>query len=125
MKDKKKDKILILSASFGAGHKQVANALKEAVNSKLPNVEPLIIDIMEWLHPYVYPISHYFYNRLIKMVPQVYSYLYKRTRERNVFSEKLNTLFTMGTYSMLDIIEKVQPIVVVSTYPFAAGIMSN
>ncbi|EKN64780.1 1,2-diacylglycerol 3-glucosyltransferase [Neobacillus bataviensis LMG 21833] len=125
MNSKKKDKILILSASFGDGHKQVANALSEAIQFTLPNVEPVTIDIMEWLHPYLFPISHYFYNRVIKKFPQVYSYFYKRTREKSSFSVKLNTFFTLGMGSMLNVIEKIQPIVVVSTYPFAAGIMSK
>nr|WP_248733348.1 glycosyltransferase [Neobacillus rhizosphaerae] len=125
MNDKKKDKILILSASFGDGHKQVANALSEAVQFTLPNVEPIILDIMEWLHPNLFPVSHYFYSRVIKRFPRVYSYLYNRTRERNPFSVKLNSFFTLGMGSMLDIIEEIQPSVVVSTYPFAAGIMSK
>ncbi|WP_066254078.1 MGDG synthase family glycosyltransferase [Neobacillus drentensis] len=125
MNAEKKDKILILSASFGDGHKQVANALSEAIQFTLPHVEPITIDIMEWLHPYLFPISHYFYNRVIKKFPQVYSYLYNRTREKSPFSVKLNTFFTLGMSSMLEVIEKIQPTVVVSTYPFAAGIMSK
>ncbi len=125
MKDKKKDKILILSASFGDGHKQVANALRETIRFTMPNVEPIIIDIMELLHPHLFSVSHFVYGRVINKFPQVYSFLYKRTRERNAFSVKLNTFFTLGMGSMLEIIEQIQPSVVVSTYPFAAGIMSK
>jgi processive 1,2-diacylglycerol beta-glucosyltransferase len=125
MKYSDKEKILILSAGFGDGHKQVANAIGEAVESSLPHAEPINLDIMEWLHPHLYPISTYVYKRVIKRFPQVYSYLYKRTRERNSFSVKLNTLFTLGMGSMLEIIREINPSAVVSTYPFAAGIMSK
>jgi processive 1,2-diacylglycerol beta-glucosyltransferase len=83
MNDREKDKILILSATFGDGHKQVANAINEAIEFTLPNVEAIILDVMEWIHPFMYPVSNYFYKRIIKNFPQVYSYLYKRTREKN------------------------------------------
>ncbi|SMQ77441.1 processive 1,2-diacylglycerol beta-glucosyltransferase [Bacillus sp. OV166] len=119
------DKILILSAKFGDGHKQVATAIFEAIEFTLPNVEPIILDVLEWLHPFLYPVSNYFYRRIIKKFPQVYSYLYKSTREKNSFSDKLNALLTVGMGSLLEIVEKINPTVVVSTYPFAASIMSK
>ncbi|MEY2194445.1 glycosyltransferase [Neobacillus sp. BF23-41] len=119
------DKILILSAKFGDGHKQVATAIYEAIEFTLPNVEPIILDVMEWLHPFLYPVSNYFYRRIIKKFPQVYSYLYKSTREKNSFSDKLNALLTVGMGSLLEIVEKINPTVVVCTYPFAASIMSK
>ncbi|MEK6453298.1 glycosyltransferase [Caldifermentibacillus hisashii] len=125
MNKKDKEKILILSAGFGDGHKQVANAIGEAVENSLPNFEPIHLDIMEWLHPHLYPISTYVYKRVIKRFPKVYSYLYKRTRERNSLSIKLNTLFTLGLGSMLKIIREMNPSAIVSTYPFAAGMMSK
>ncbi|MEH7309205.1 MGDG synthase family glycosyltransferase [Neobacillus drentensis] len=125
MNDNEKEKILILSATFGDGHKQVANAINEAIEFTQPNVEPIILDVMEWLHPSLYPVSNYLYRRIIKKFPQVYGYLYKRTREKNSFSVRLNTLFTVGMGSMLEILEKINPSVVVSTYPFASSIMSK
>lgn len=125
MNCREKDKILILSATFGDGHKQVAKAINEAIEFTLPNVEPVILDVMEWIHPYLYPVSNFFYRRIINKFPQVYSYLYKRTREKNSFSVKLNTLLTFGMGSMLEVLEKINPSVVVSTYPFAASIMSK
>jgi processive 1,2-diacylglycerol beta-glucosyltransferase len=125
MNYREKDKILILSATFGDGHKQVANAISEAVDFSLPDVEPIVLDIMHWLHPYLYPVSNYFYKKVIKNFPQMYSYLYRKTRESSPFSGRLNALFTFGMGSMLEILERINPKVVVSTYPFAAGIMSK
>jgi processive 1,2-diacylglycerol beta-glucosyltransferase len=125
MNYREKDKILILSATFGDGHKQVANAISEAVDFSLPDVEPIVLDIMHWLHPYLYPVSNYFYKKVIKNFPQMYSYLYRKTRESSPFSGRLNALFSFGMGSMLEILERINPKVVVSTYPFAAGIMSK
>lgn len=125
MDDSEKDKILILSATFGDGHKQVAIAIGEAVENSLPDVEHIILDVMQWLHPYLYPVSNFLYKRVIRRYPQVYSYLYRKTRDRCSFSVKLNGLFSLGMGSMLEIVERIHPTVVVSTYPFAAGIMSK
>jgi len=125
MNDNEKDKILILSATFGDGHKQVAKAISEAVEYTLPNASPIILDIMEWIHPYLYPFSLFVYKRGIKKFPQVYSYFYKKTRVKNSFSTKLNSLFTFGLQTMLEVIQRIKPRVVVSTYPFAAGIISK
>ncbi|RLQ89981.1 MGDG synthase family glycosyltransferase [Falsibacillus albus] len=122
---KYKDKILILSAAVGDGHKQVARAMGEAVEDSFPGTEPIILDMMEWLHPYLSPISTYIYKKSIKKFPQVYSYLYHKTRVKSNFSTKLNALFTMGMHSMLEMIQAINPIAVVSTHPFAAGIISK
>ncbi|WML56628.1 glycosyltransferase [Neobacillus sp. PS2-9] len=120
-----KDKILILSATYGDGHKQVANAISEAVDFSLPNVEPIILDIMQWLHPYLYPVSNYCYKKVINKFPQLYSFLYRKTHARSTFSAKLNALFSRGMSSLLEILQTMNPKVVVSTYPLAAGIMSK
>lgn len=125
MNDNEKDKILILSATFGDGHKQVAKAISEAVEYTLPNASPITLDIMEWIHPFLYPVSLFVYKRGIKRFPQVYSYIYKKTRVKNSFSTKLHSLFTFGLQTMLEVIQRIKPRVVVSTYPFAAGIISK
>ncbi len=125
MSIKEKDKILILSATFGDGHKQVAKAISEAVNHYASDFEPITIDAMLWLHPYLYPVSNYFYKKVIKMFPNIYGYLYQKTKIRSPFSDKLEVLFSSGMYTMLDIIKRTNAKVVVSTYPFAASMISK
>lgn len=125
MSVKEKDKILILSATFGDGHKQVAKAISEAVNCYTTDFEPITIDVMKWIHPYLYPVSNYLYKKVIEKFPNVYGYFYQKTKVRNSFSDKLDVLLSSGMHTMLDIIKRVNPKVVVSTYPFAASIISK
>lgn len=125
MKYREKDKILILSANFGDGHKQVANAISEAVHDTLADAEPIIIDIMEWIHPHSYPISQYLYTSGIKKFPQLYGFFYQKTRVKSSFSITLNSFFLIGMHAMSTIIQEYNPKVVVSTYPLAAGIISK
>lgn len=121
-----KDKILILSAyAFGDGHKQVAIAIREAVNIELTNIEPIILDIMKLMHPYANTLNSFFYKKSIKNFPSFYRYMYRKTHEKSVFSEKLRTLLSFGMYSLLEVVQSTQPTLIVSTYPFAAGIVSK
>lgn len=125
MRNVEKEKILILSANFGDGHKQVAKAITEVAELSYPEVETATLDIMKWIHPRLNPISHFLYIRGIKRLPFLYSFIYKRTRKPNSFSMKLNSILSSGLEPVLEIINNMKPSVVVSTYPFAAGIMSK
>ncbi|WP_312468838.1 MGDG synthase family glycosyltransferase [Neobacillus sp.] len=124
-KFKKKDKILILSSTFGEGHQQVAIAIREAVQSRLPDAEPVVVDFMAVAHSYLYPISRYVYMKGVKKLPSLYGYFYQKTRRVNPFSIKLNSFLSTGMGRMLKLLQEVQPSVVVSTFPFAAGVMSK
>ena len=45
--------ILILTASFGMGHKSVSNAIKEQIEAEYKNVKVEIADILEIVNPKV------------------------------------------------------------------------
>lgn len=122
---KEKEKILILSGSFGDGHNQVAKAISDMVECSLPGVEPVTIDVMKWMHPNLNMISQYVYKFGIKRFPQVYRYLYSKTRDSSQFSIKLYSLFLLGAKALLDIIEEIKPAIIVSTYPFASGTVAK
>lgn len=122
---KKKDKILILSSAFGEGHQQVAYAVREAVQSRLPDAEPVVVDFMAVAHSYFYPVSRYVYMKGIKKLPSLYGYFYQKTRRVNPFSIKLNSFLSTGMGRMLKLLQEVQPSVIVSTFPFAAGVVSK
>ncbi|MDP4085518.1 MAG: glycosyltransferase [Bacillota bacterium] len=120
-----KGKILILSGRFGEGHLQAANAIKEAAGIEAPNVETIVLDFFEWAYPSLFPISHYVYMKGIKTFPQVYGFIYQKTYRDNVFSKKLNSLFSIGIGKMLSLLQSEKPSVVVSTYPFTSSIISK
>lgn len=125
IKSREIDKVLILSGTFGEGHQQVANAVHEAILLRLPDVESVVFDFMALAYSYLYPISHYVYMKGIKKFPSVYGYFYQKTRKVSSFSIKLNTVLSPGMGRILKLLQEVQPSVVVSTFPFAAGVMSK
>ena len=122
---REKDKVLILFGSYGDGHKQVAYALHEAIKQHSPHLESVVLDITKWLHPYLHPINQYFYRQGIVKFPSAYGYLFQKTRRVSPLSLLLKNVLSHGASRILSLLQDVQPSVVVSTFPMAAGIMSK
>ncbi|MBE3569860.1 MAG: 1,2-diacylglycerol 3-glucosyltransferase [Bacillales bacterium] len=120
-----KNKILILSGTFGQGHLQAAKALKEAVQLSCPNVQPVVFDFIAWAHPHMYPISNYIYIKGLKVFPQLYGFFYEKTHLKSAFSTRIQSLFFVGLRKMIQLLEREKPAVVVSTHPFVSGILSK
>lgn len=120
-----KEKILILTGNYGDGHIQVAQALHEAIQVRFPALEPVIFDFMEWAHPYSNHVSRSLYLQGVKKFPQLYGYIYQKTRRVNTLSKMMKMIFSTGLGRMLKLIREVQPTVVVSTFPLAAAVMSK
>jgi len=125
MKVGNKEKILILTGNYGDGHIQVAQALHDAIQISHPSAEPVIFDFMEWVHPYSNQFSRFIYLQGVKKFPQVYGFLFQKTRKVNKLSMCLKTILTTGVGRMVKLLEEVQPSVVVSTFPLAAAVMSK
>ncbi|PGZ94966.1 1,2-diacylglycerol 3-glucosyltransferase [Bacillus pseudomycoides] len=120
-----KEKILILTGNYGDGHIQVAQALHEAIQIRFPTLEPVIFDFMQWVHPYSNHVSRFLFLQGVKKFPQVYGYIYQKTRRANTLSNLIKTVFSTGLRRSLKLIEEVQPTVVVSTFPLSAAVMSK
>ncbi|GER73192.1 MGDG synthase family glycosyltransferase [Weizmannia acidilactici] len=125
MANKKKDKVLILTGAFGEGHLQAARAIEQAMKIRSPEADPVVIDFMEWVHPALYPVSHYVYMKGIKKFPNLYGYMYYKTYQFNTFSKTLNAFFSLGMKKTLRMLKMVRPTVIVSTYPFASSMISK
>ncbi|MED3564317.1 MGDG synthase family glycosyltransferase [Bacillus xiapuensis] len=125
MKVAKKEKILILTGNYGEGHVQVANALQEAIQIRFPTLESVIVDFMEWVHPYSNQVSRFLFLQGVKNFPEIYGYIYQKTRKMNTFSNMMKKFLSTGIGRMKTLIEEVQPTVVVSTFPLAAAVMSK
>ncbi len=120
-----KEKILILTGNYGDGHNQVAQALHDAIQIRYPSLQPVIFDFMECVHPYSKQFSRFIYLHGVKKFPQLYGYIYQKTRRANKLSNAMKAILSTGVGRMLKLIEQVQPTVVVSTFPLAAAVISK
>lgn len=116
-------KVLILTSGYGDGHQQAANAIHRAAQLYGQNVETVVMDFMEWVHPFIHPISRYVYIQGVKKFPSLYGYMYQKTRYSHP-STLLKALHQVGLRKMLGLLKEIQPTSVVSTFPLAAAAMS-
>jgi processive 1,2-diacylglycerol beta-glucosyltransferase len=116
--------ILILTASFGMGHKSVANALKEQIEAEYKHVKVSIEDILEIVNPKVKKISSKIYSELTESYPSIYNKLYdvKAKNKNNIIDNMLSSLYYKRFYEYIKI---ENPKVIISTFPLCSCIVAK
>lgn len=116
--------ILILTASFGMGHKSVSNALKEQIEAEYINVKVDIADILEIVNPKVKDFSSKMYSELTGNYPSVYNKLYdvKLKNKNNIIDNIFSSLYYKKFYEYMTI-EK--PKLIISTFPLSSCIVAK
>ncbi|MDD2233833.1 MAG: glycosyltransferase [Desulfitobacteriaceae bacterium] len=121
----KKLRVLIFSATFGAGHVRAAEAIIEAIRAKEPGSEISHLDCGEFLNKTLNKVIKSTYIELIKHTPKLWGKFYYRTSKispHSVFQRFLNRL---GRREFLEYINSVQPDLIICTYPTVAGILAQ
>lgn len=116
--------ILILTASFGMGHKSVANALKEQIEAEYKHVKVSIGDILEIVNPKVKKISSKIYSELTESYTSIYNKLYdvKAKNKNNIIDNMLSSLYYKRFYEYIKI---ENPKVIISTFPLCSCIVAK
>ena len=118
-------RVLIFSATFGAGHVRAAEAISEAIRAKEPSAEIVHLDFGEFLNKTINKVIKSTYIELIKHTPKLWGKFYYRTSKispHSVFQRFLNRL---GRRGFLEYIHSLQPDLVICTYPTVAGILAE
>jgi processive 1,2-diacylglycerol beta-glucosyltransferase len=115
---------LILTASFGMGHKSVSNALKEQIEAEYKHVKVSIEDVLEIVNPKVKKFSSKIYSELTESYPSIYNKLYdvKAKNKNNIIDNVLSSLYYKRFYEYMEI-EK--PKVIISTFPLCSCIVAK
>lgn len=118
-------RILVFSASFGAGHLKAAEAIIEVIRSVEPSAEIIHEDFMMLINRTLNNVIRASYIKLIKRAPEIWGKFYNRTQkisEDSLFQRFLNTL---GRTQFIRYIEDMKPDVIVCTYPTVAGVLAQ
>lgn len=121
----KKLRVLIFSATFGAGHVRAAEAIFEAIRAKEPSSEIIHLDFGEFLNKTINTVIKSTYIELIKHTPKLWGKFYYRTSRishQSVFQRFLNRL---GRREFLEYINSLRPDLIICTYPTVAGILAQ
>ncbi|OCT12256.1 hypothetical protein A8709_30950 [Paenibacillus pectinilyticus] len=116
-------RILVLTASYGAGHQLAALAINEyCQRNSLANVQ--IIDLMKEAHPILNKISTSVYMgsfRAARFGIHYYGWSYYLTQRNKTYSPVLAGLNRLGTKQLLEIIQKEKPDGIINTFPYGAS----
>lgn len=116
--------ILILTASFGMGHKSVSYALKEQIEAENKQTKIVIEDILEIVNPKVKNLSSKVYSELTENYPLLYNKFYNI--KVNSKSHIIDNIFSNLCYKKFyDYMEKENPKVIISTFPLCSCIVSK
>ncbi|WEG12549.1 glycosyltransferase [Pullulanibacillus sp. KACC 23026] len=116
--------ILILTGRYGDGHQKAADAIAEVVKDHYPDVKPIVFDVTDLLPTMFDKLGKHIFIKGIKRFPNLYDYLYEKTREETKASVLFKNINRIGLTDLEQYIESVQPMGVVSTFPVASGMLS-
>ncbi|MBX5464748.1 MAG: glycosyltransferase, partial [Clostridia bacterium] len=115
--------VLLLDATWGAGHRQAARAVREALLEAAPGLRVGQVDGMEM-------VGHLFnrgvgdiYIAMLRHAPWSYGLFYHRTgflRDDSPWQKFLNRL---GRNHLLSLVRSLRPRVAVCTFPVPAGVL--
>ncbi|MHB1654027.1 MAG: MGDG synthase family glycosyltransferase [Desulfitobacteriaceae bacterium] len=118
-------RVLIFSATFGAGHVRAAEALVEALREEDPVTEITHLDFGAFISKTFNSVIKSTYIELIKHTPKLWGKFYYRTAKippHSVFQRFLNGI---GRRELVKYIRSLQPDLIICTYPTVAGVLSD
>lgn len=117
--------VLNLTADYGAGHRRASAALQEALVDQKSDVTVMTLNYIEFVHPLLDKITQSLYVNTVKVAPELYRQFYYATKAIDPDSIWQNALNSLGHRRLLRLLQKVQPKVVVCTFPTPAGVVGE
>ena len=111
----KPSRVLVFSATFGAGHVKAAEALIETIKNIKPSVEIMHEDSVAMLNKNVNYFLCALYIILMKRAPKVWGVFYKQTQELSEDSLIQRFLNTLGRSQFVTYLNIVKPDIIVCT----------
>jgi processive 1,2-diacylglycerol beta-glucosyltransferase len=117
--------VLILSASYGGGHNQVARALTSALQMQAPGTKIITVDYCDLLVPLFNRITQFGYTQSIRHFPVGYALYYQATGKISPDSFWQRHLNRMGYTELTMLVANLRPRIIISTFPLPAGVLSE
>ncbi|OFW77692.1 MAG: hypothetical protein A2201_00130 [Alicyclobacillus sp. RIFOXYA1_FULL_53_8] len=108
-------KILLLTASFGDGHKQVARALQEQFLHR--QVETVVLDGFRGSNPHLAKFNEWIYESTTRYLPFAYGLSYRLTQSLTPTHWLWRVLGWMSSRAILEAVEQLKPDAVVQLFP--------
>jgi len=120
-----KQRVLLLSEGFGAGHTQAAYALSSSLRKIAPHVQTRVLELGSFLNPRVAPVIITAYKKTVSSQPRLVRMMY-----RSNYNKSLNRLTTLALHRIfytrtLQIIRQLHPDVIICTHPIPSVVISR
>lgn len=120
-----KQRVLLLSEGFGAGHTQAAYALSSSLRRISPKVQTRVLELGTFLNPKVAPIIITAYKKTITTQPRLVSMMY-----RSNYKKSLNRFTTLALHKIFythatQLVRQLHPDVIVCTHPIPSAVISR
>ena len=119
----RKPRVLILSASSGAGHVRAAQALEKAFRAQ-GNCEVEHIDALEHVSKLFQRLYDKAYIRLVRRAPELMGLLYEQTDKPWRHPRERMAMDRLNTQPMIRLLKKIQPDLCVATHFLPAEILA-
>lgn len=116
-------RLLVLSASIGAGHLKAAEAVCGAFKNCYPEKDAVHVDFLKYCDPVVSKILEESYYFLTSRMAWVYGFIYEKEKRRpEPLVKKEQLLLALGKYKKF--LDEYRPDLIVSTHFFPAAVVS-
>ncbi|AWB43915.1 UDP-N-acetylglucosamine--LPS N-acetylglucosamine transferase [Paenibacillus sp. CAA11] len=120
-----KQRVLLLSEGFGAGHTQAAYALSSSLRKTSPNVQTKVLELGSFLNPRVAPLIITAYKKTVSSQPRLVRMMY-----RSNYKKSLNRFTTLALHRLFythttQLIRQLHPDVIVCTHPIPSAVISR
>ena len=120
-----KKRVVIMSASFGGGHKSAAEALERYYQEHYPKqIETRIVDFFDEFMPGVNVLARFAYTQSVQFFPAGYGAFFEvsNMRPKNPVIDELK----LGGFARAaDFLDEYEPDAVISTFPVAGGVVTD
>ncbi len=117
--------VLILSASYGGGHNQVARALTSALQLQAPGMKIITVDYCDLIVPLFNRLTQFGYMQSIRHFPVGYALYYQATGKISPDSFWQRHLNKIGYSELMMLVDNLRPRLIISTFPIPAGVLSE
>lgn len=121
----RKQRVLLLSESFGSGHTQAAHGLATLLRSHPIKLQTRVIELGSFMHPLLFPWVIRAYKKTVCKTPKLYDLVYKTPHEGTwqlLSAMALHRLFYHRTATLL---HALRPDAIVCTHPFPNMVVSR
>ncbi len=115
---------LIFSASIGAGHDQVARALKEEILRRHPEARVSIVDTITYISPILNKLMLEGYLNMVRFTPRMWGRIYTRT-EGDSTLDIGSLAYRLLARALTRVIKDYSPQAIICTHPFSAGLIAT